>query len=413
MFKLMMNTIRNIICISSASLCLLSCGEKLDLSQFPVTSVNDPVPVRYIPLPWAASARNTFNRPTDIIAGYDGTFYFIEEGESRVVNLDASGEVISTSRPIRKPIAIAQTRNMQLLITAVDTIRLGGTLVEQAVILRLNLVDTVGGLPRRRNLSDAIPETIYRHPTPSIAQANANVRYTGIATFFDNSFIVSRTGAIRSDNPAVSSNAMLFFPRGFDVNSPNPALREPGAIALRVNGNGYGFVDSVSSVTTLAVPPQSPDVNSSFDFLFTTTVPAQPFKVHRIRFVQSSSGDVFSPDESLLNQNTALGTRFLGEPDRFLRPADISVAGNFIFVVDSEQNKFYQFTSQGVEGVPPPPNAEDRRNVIVSFSQFGLDETNPDQLNNPNGVCYLRPYLYISDTNNGRILRMILTSDLD
>ncbi|MGQ9804802.1 MAG: hypothetical protein ACUVRP_01830 [Chlorobiales bacterium] len=409
----MMNSIRNILLIATLSLGLLSCGEKLDLTKFPTIAVNDPVPVRYIPLPWSASARNSFNKPTDMIAGYDGTFYFIEEGENRIVNLDASGEIISTSQPIRKPMALAQTRNMQILVTAVDTIRLGGTLVEQAVILRLNLVDTIGGVPRRRNLSDATPEVVYRHPTPSIAQANANVRYTGIATFFDNSFLVSRTGAIRSDNPAISSNAMLLFPRGFDVNSTNPALREPGAIPLRVNGNGYGFADSVSSVTTLAVPPQSPDVNSSFDFLFTTTVPAQPFKVHRVRFVQSSAGDVFSPDESLLNQNPALGTRFLGEPDRFVRPADISVAGNFIFVVDSEQNKFYQFTSQGVEGVPPPPNAEDRRNVIVSFSKFGLDETNPDQLNNPRGVCFLRPYLYISDTNNGRILRMILTSDLD
>lgn len=409
----MMNKRRNIICTVLLSLLTMSCGEKLNLNQFPTTAVNDPVPVRYIPLPWAASARNTFNQPTDIIAGYDGTFYFIEEGENRVVNLDASGEVISISRPIRKPMAIAQTRNMQLLVTAVDTIRLGGTLVEQAVIWRLNLVDTVGGVLRRRNLSDVVPQSVYRHPTPSIAQANANVRYTGIATFFDNSFIVSRTGAIRSDNPAVSSNAMLLFPRGFDVNSPNPALREPGAVPLRVNGNGYGFADSVSSVTTLSVPPQSPDVNSSFDFLFTTVVPTQPLKVHRIRFVQSSAGDVFAPDESLLNQNTALGTRFIGEPNRFSRPADISVAGNFIFIVDSEQNKFYQFTSQGVEGVPPPPNAEDRRNVIVSFSQFGLDERNPDQLNNPRGVCFLRPYLYISDTNNGRVLRMILTSDLD
>jgi hypothetical protein len=412
----MMNAIRTIVSIAAMSLLLLSCGEKLNFSQFPSVTNNDPVPVRYIPIPWAASARNSFNRPTDMIAGYDGTFYFIEEGESRIVNIDASGEVISRSRPIRKPIALAQTRNMQLLVTAVDSTRLADAPIEQAVILRLNLVDTVGGFPLRRNLSDVVPAVIYRHPTPTVAQANANVRYTGIATFFDNSFLVSRTGAIRSDNPAVSSNAMLLFPRGFDVNSSNPGLREPGAIPLRVNGNGYGFIDSVSSVTTLAVPPQSPDVNSSLDFLFTTTVPEQPLKVHRIRFVQSSSGDVFSPDESLLSQNPALGTRFLGEPNRFLRPADISVAGNFIFVVDSEQNKFYQFTSQGVEGVPPPPNAEDTRNVIVSFSQFGLagsDSTNIDQLRKPSGVCFLRPYLYIADTDNGRILRMILTSDLD
>ncbi len=409
----MKNSIRTLVLISLLTPLVWSCGEKLDLTQFPTTEVNDPVPVRYIPLPWAASPKNTFNRPTDIITGYDGTFYFIEEGESRIVNIDASGEVISVSRPIRKPIALAQTRNMQILVTAVDTIRIGTTLVEQAVILRLNLVDTVGGFPVRRNLSDVVPEVVYRHPTPTVAQANANVRYTGIATFFDNSFIVSRTGAIRSDNPAVSSNAMLLFPRGFDRFSPNPALREPGAVPLRVNGNGYGFADSVSSVTTLAVPPQSPDVNSSFDFLFTTVVPTQPFKVHRIRFLQTSAGDVFSPDESLLNQNPALGTRFLGEPDRFLRPADISVFGNFIFIVDSEQNKFYQFTSQGVEGVPPPPNAEDRRNVIVSFSEFGINQANPDRLDNPRGVCYLRPFLYISDTNNGRILRMILTSDLE
>ncbi len=410
---MMKNTLRHLISISALSVFTLNCGEKLDIGKFPTTAVNDPVPVRYIPLPWAASAKNTFNRPTDIIAGYDGTFYFIEEGESRIVNLDPSGEVISRSRPIRKPMALAQTRNMQILLTAVDTIRLGGTLVEQAVIWRFNLVDTTGGVPVRRNLSDVTPEVVYRHPTSTIAQANANVRYTGIATFFDNSFIVSRTGAIRSDNPAVSSNAILLFPRGFDVNSSNPVLREPGAVPLRVNGNGYGFADSVSSITTLAVPPQSPDVNTSFDFLFTTVVPTQPLKVHRIRFTQTSSGDVFAPDESLLNQNPALGTRFLGEPNRFVHPADISVSGNFIFIVDSEQNKFYQFTSQGVEGVPPPPNAQDRRNVIVSFSEFGLDETNPDRLSNPRGVCFLRPYLYISDTNNGRILRMILTSDLD
>lgn len=414
----------------------LNCGDKLSLSQFPVVPNTDPVPVRYVPLAWAASLNNRFSAPTDIIAGYDGTFYFIESGTERIINIDASGAIISdgrledgleagVSQRIRKPRAIAQTRNMQLLVTAVVEATVQGQTIEQAAILRFNLVDTVGGIPRRLNLRDAKLDTVYRHPTTSLAEANKNIRYSAIGTFYDNSFIVTRIGNVRSNDIFASSNAALTFPAGFNVNSSNPNLRDPSPVSLPTNGNGYGFVDSVSSLATLANPPQSGDVNTSLNFLFTTVVPEQQFKVHRAEFSVSSTSIGYVPDLSLLNQNTTLGDRFIGEINRFTAPSDIAVAPNAIFLLDGDS--LYQFNSSGVEGVQPPPNSPDTRNIIVSFNRFGvardsvikIDSTRSDtillgdKLNQPKGVCYLAPYLYISDTGNGRILRMILTSDLN
>ena len=97
-----------------------------------------------------------------------------------------------------------------------------------------------------------------------------------------------------------------------------------------------------------------------------------------------------------------------------MRPKDVAFGGDddaFIFVVDSETHRLYQFQSNGQEGVPPPAGAEDQtRQIMVSFGELGAG---PKQFNIPSGVAYFRRVVYVADKGNNRIARYKLTSDFE
>ncbi|MDX2129010.1 MAG: hypothetical protein SFU91_08240 [Chloroherpetonaceae bacterium] len=381
---------------------LMGCGEKLSLDEFPTNILTSQVPVFYSPVApiWSGNTLSSisgiggFNRPSDILVGYDETVYIVDAGNNRVVQTDLAGEVLGTSRFISRPKAAVQTRNMRLFVTAVidTTINFGGFLgtrrVPVAAIFRLNLVSASG------RISNATPELYYLHPVSRAS--DTLVRFNGITAVYDNTVYVARSGAVNNigsfEQP---DNAILLFPQNFNPQTDRPALI-PG---LTASGTGSGALDAISSLTSYAQPPQSPAVSRDLAFFFTSTSPTQNFKAQRVNYVVSSSGEGFVPDIT-----------FLTTPGKFRRPTDITFAGDetqFVFVLDSETDSLYQFDVRGVEGVVPRTAPSERYNV--SFSRFG---GGTDALRDPEGVAYYQRTLYIADTGNNRILRFRLTTDI-
>ena len=91
--------------------------------------------------------------------------------------------------------------------------------------------------------------------------------------------------------------------------------------------------------------------------------------------VETVDGLVYQQNSQLLAQDTSQASGFLYETNKFLNPQDVAFGGDddaFIFVVDSETHRLYQFQSNGQEGVPPPAGAEDQtRQIMVSFGELG------------------------------------------
>jgi hypothetical protein len=403
---------------AAASMLAIACGDKLALEQFPTTARGDVNQIFYSPLPpvWTTNTTpfGAMRNPTDIIAGYDNTFYVADFGNNRVINFDAAGNVISVSARIPNPKAIAQARDMKLyVIGTVDTlINFGGAIgrrrVSAAALYQLDLI-AAGGIIASAPVRVGYSQPIQR-PSDTL------VRYTGVATIFDNSVYVASSDPQPADSPDPNDTKVLFF-------SPLNLSRPLGeATGLSTGNNGLGAIGGIASLTTFAQPPQSPTIDNSQSFFFTTVDTVQAFKVQRVNFVVDASGSAFIADRSYVeNQNQTLGRRFLGEVRRFVQPTDITIAADtrYIFVTDAGTDSLYQFTLTGIEGVPALPTAADRRNTIVSFSNFG--GANGDRLRRPQAVCYLNandgtpPIVYVVDSaadGTGRVLRFRLSTDI-
>ena len=111
--------------------------------------------------------------------------------------------------------------------------------------------------------------------------------------------------------------------------------------------------------------------------------------------------------------NDPLATGFLYTPGKFEEPKGITVAGDetrYIFVTDAAKDSVYQFTSNGLEGIPPPPGSDEK---VYQKASFGGTGTGPTQFNEPIGIAYFNQILYVADAGNARILRFKLTLDFD
>ena len=82
----------------------------------------------------------------------------------------------------------------------------------------------------------------------------------------------------------------------------------------------------------------------------------------------------------------------------------------YLFVVDESKDSVYQFTANGLEGIPPPPASGETRYAKVSFGGRG---TGPMQFNGPVAVGYWRQILYVVDAGNGRVSRFKNTLDFE
>jgi hypothetical protein len=241
------------------------------------------------------------------------------------------------------------------------------------------------------------------------------VQFTGLATLYDNTLYVSRTGPRNDVNStvAVPDNGVLVF----DKNMNNISYSQ----GLNPNESSLKSCVGLSAIATNAAPPQRlQGVSTSKSFFSTLADKSKTIEFRALAINVIDNPDVgtqYGESSQFLNFDFSKANRFMYEPSRFKNPVDCYIAPdqlNYYFVVDDETDSVYIFTNQGFEGVNPPANSTVKKQIIASFGGIGKDgtSTGPFNFNNPSGVCYFNRTLYVADKGNNRICRYKLNVDL-
>jgi hypothetical protein len=338
----------------------LSCAEKFELPTNTGGLGNIAGDTVYVQLnpPWVG-----FNNPQDIYIGNEPFVYVADTDNNRIVMLNLAGTILGT-REIKKPIAIAQDYQLNLIVCAeFDT--LGQTF---SAVYKIDLVATshkIENAPITRLL-----------PRPNVtSDFNTLIKYTGIAVFYDNSFYIARTGPNNSSffNP---DNSILIFQKKTLSDGTKKDTLVGRLPSLEPTGTGILSTNNISSLTTFK--------RRNIDFIMTLTGNTS-FKTQWLYYNYSSETPGY---ESRLAPNSSK----LMLPNKFSRPEGVTV-DNFgnIYVADADRDSIYKFNSYGDE--------------LQSFGGRNI-------FKEPYSVAFFDKTLYVADKGNNRILRFILSTDL-
>ncbi len=346
--------------IALTALLASACGDTFDASDLgttaPPDSYGDTSYVLQQPI-WTG-----FEEPADVHLGFEPFIYVAERGAHRVTMLDVAGTVIGSSSEILRPTAISQDYRLDLLVCGEFDTTIGGRQATFGAIYRVHLVDA------GHSIAGARVERVY------FDALNPDRRFTGVTVLGDNSYYVTRTGPNNS-SLVDPDDAVMLFNREDEL---RPRVEWPG---LSIDGTGLATMTVPTSISTI-----SP---YSSDFLFTQKGEKSLFRAQWI--TQRTTGDItqwesfYSPARD--------GDLDLLRVSLFDRPEDITAddAGN-IFVIDAGLDSLFRFTSSG-----------------FITQAFGGKE----QFDEPEGVAYFDRTLYIADTGNNRILRFVLSTELN
>ena len=383
-------------------LALVSCegffGTKTDLSfiDAPQFQARD---VAYVPI---QPILDGFFQPTDVIAGYDELIYMVDAGSEEIIAFDQSGrEQGRYSLPgVTK---IAQDRALNILaLGTLDTV-INDVPYTLSTIYRLNLNSILGYNIKHAQIENKIVHPFYFKT--SFSSLDADVKFSSIDVMGDNTFYVSRTGPRDNENQVGGPDDGIVLFDEEDQYVSNVFI---------TTGVGFfrGYFRTPACITTFAKPRQSPSVSMSKNFFVAMADPSVPIKVQSIQFFETEFGSSY--EVQLLDfTDTAEANDFLYRPERFLNPVDMTLTGdgtNYLFVVDQQRDSIFQFTTTGYEGINPPPGSSEKKNIIASFGGTG---EGPTQFKNPTAVAYLDEVLYVTDRDNGRLLRFKLTTDIE
>lgn len=346
-----------------------------------------------------------FKNPKDVFVGYDEMVYVVDDEGLKI--LDLTGKLHRTI-PVYKASDVIQDRRIHTYVTGKIIVNVAGQDRELACVYHLKNTALAGG---------PVWEDTLIHPFCDVSRNNISFRaedtlveFTGLAVTYDNTLYVSRKGKIndllssaRPDNTVLifdKDGKNISYAKGLNPLIPNlKSVLEPTAIA--------GFVG----------PPQKMyGVSTSYDFILCQGSQTQNIEQRVLwikQYVDPDAGTEYAENQSLLNFDKQKADGFLYEPGKFSFPADVYVApdqSGYIFVVDRQLNKLFQFTSAGFEGVVPPPNSNITRYIVVSFGKEGIGLF---EFKQPSGVCYYKKVIYVADSGNNRIIRYILSTDME
>jgi DNA-binding beta-propeller fold protein YncE len=343
------------------------CGEQLDLLQFPI---NQPPPVIgdtvYIP---QYPILTGFNDPTDIYVGNEPLLYIADKDNNRIVQMDLAGGIVSYSNFILKPRKIAQDRYYDLLVLAsvIDTIP-------------PNILDTVDAVfrfklqPNGGILAGVRPGVVFKSNQPTPLPGNHG-KFTGIAVFSNNYYLVARSGP--NNSSLIDPDNAIFKIDKYDNTQPVP-FRLSGFETI---GQGLLSLQKVSAIAAFQ--------NNNTDFIYTQDFTDAVFKIQWVTFdyVDEIYLPKFTPEDNVDLLRNGLVSQ----------PEDITIdnSGN-IYVIDSYKDSLYKFSSLG----------------RLKSESFGGEGNSPTQFINPTGVAFFYRTLYICDTGNNRVIRYILSTDI-
>ncbi len=342
--------------------------DNVNLSDFPINI--DPGTIgdtTYIPI---TPIFTGFNEPVDIHFGYDQQLYIADKNNDRIVQLNLAGGVVSYSNFVLRPKKITQDRNFDLLVIAsvIDTIP-------------PNILDTVDVVyrfklqPNGGTLSGVIPTIAFKSNQPTPVPGDHG-NFTGISTYQDNYYLVTRSGQNNS-SPIDPDNAIFRINR-FDNTNPVPQRLS----GFEVEGQGLLSLQQVSGISTFSY--------NNTDLIYIQKSSNAAFKVQWC--IYDDIDEIYTAKYEPSSGVDILRNGLL------LEPADITLDQfNNIYIIDSYKDSLYKFNSLGK----------------LKSESFGGEGTFPTQFSNPLGVAFFNRTLYICDTGNNRILRFILSTNIN
>jgi hypothetical protein len=377
-------------------------GDKTDLDFIEVPTFQ-PREIAYVPIqPYITN----LERPVHITIGFDELIYVVDEDTEEIIAFDEALNELGRLR-VKGVTSVQQDRQFNLLaIGKIDT-TINGVPYELSTIFRIDLLGANGYGLGQAKIVNTITHPFYFKNSFSTSDAQVTFNAIGVIgnntnSALNNRYYVSRSGPSPNNAGQGPDDAVVFFDNQDNYISPVPVSTSGGLF------NDY--FKKPFGLTSLAQPPQITASNSP-DFMFTSLDPGSPIKVQYIEFVEAEFGAEFRPVIYPINDPIADG--WLNSPNKFTQPMSITVAGDesrFIFVTDAATDSLYQFTSNGLEGVPPPPASGAVRYTKASFGGTG---PGPLEFNEPRGVAYYNEILYVCDAGNHRISRFKLTLDFD
>lgn len=368
-----------------------------------------------------------FDAPTDVHVGFDEFVYVTDsEGIHLLDRADLSPRI---TIPLRGAVSVTQDRLLNVYVaaridTTIDSIDPSITW-DLPAVFKIKNMNGAGPIQFVDTLifpfDDASLSTSAAQNSRLNRNSNLNyeqVKITGMTILGDNSLYVTRSGPfIETNQVAAPDNTVLEFQRIRVNGVATNKMRNIRQIrTLSPDIPSLRSAVGVSSISSFVSPPQRDSFTDNRSFIIAQTDQTKniPFRVLWINAVVTVDGIVFQQNSSLLSQDTTQADGFLYEPNKFVSPEDIAFGGDddgYIFIIDSELNKLFQFQQNGQEGVPPPAGVQDQsKQILVSFGGFGADAK---QFNNPSGVAYFDRVVYVADTGNNRISRYKLTSDFE
>ena len=307
-----------------------------------------------------------YNNPQAIMIGKEPFIYIADTDNNRVVMLNLDGDILGF-RSFEKPIALAEDYRLNLFVCAkFDTLVAGQQRTLNAVF-KLDLVAS------QHNIAAAPMERILPRTNSDIN--NPERKYTGVAVFYDNSYIVCRTGPNNSTLIDPDNSLLSFVVKHLPDGTEKDSLI--GRIAgLDPIGAGVPSAFNLSSVSSF---------NKRDYDVITTLIGNTSFKVQWLHYVNTRD---FTGYQNYISPQSSE----IMFPNRFSQPEDATLddAEN-IFVVDAAKDSVFKFNPFG--------------DLLQSFGGSGVFKS-------PQSVAFFDKTLYVADSGNNRILRFVLSTDI-
>lgn len=312
-----------------------------------------------------------FNRPQDIIVGKETFIYVADTDNDRIVMLNLAGHFVGEIA-IKRPVALAQDFQLNLIVCAqFDTLMISPddtVNVAYSAVYKLDMVNANHHIENAK-VTRILPKT-------SFDFSRSDREYTGVATFFNNGFLVARRGPSNStlidpDNSILVFRKMM-RPNGTKIDSliGRVPLLEP-------LGTGLMSANNLSSITSFS--------GNKFDIIL-TLIGENSFKTQVLEYIITED---FTGYQNKIEPFTSA----LMTVAKFDQPEGtcLDIYDN-IFVADAAKDSIFKFNSFGDE-----------------MESFG----GPEVFSSPHAVAYFDKTLYVVDTDNNRILRFVLSTDID
>lgn len=307
-----------------------------------------------------------FNNPQDMIYGKDQFLYVADTDNNRLVMLNLAGQILG-EKEIKRPTSIAQNLRLELIVIAEFDTVISGQNLSFSAVYSIDMVSS-GHILSNADMERLLPQNPKIDP---FAFNRTDRFYTGVCTFYDNSIYVSRKGPSNS-NPVDRDNSIIKLT--FPENGSMKVSKIPG---LEPEGTGLLSANQISSLTSFD--------RKNTDIIL-TLVGNNSFKVQWLEFVTTTDFEGYRSKLGAFSSDLTLVNKF-GQPEG----TTLDEANN-IYVADAEKDSVFKFNSFGDE--------------LESFGGTAI-------MSSPYAVAHHDRTLYVLDTGNNRIIRFILSTEVE